>query len=229
MRICVSSVSGNVDIRKYEKYRPVGSAYIFPPVPFTKGTVYDLQRANHNLVITFHEIENIRPPYSGRSKFYKNNGTFVLENLREDDSGLYEQKVNMTLVAYIRLYVIELVKQLAMQKVNETIQDEPCQVILACYVQASYPHNVTFLKDGKEVTENVTRMDHSSFLSLDTRDPQSAGTYTCRLYYPLGTRTSGEIQLLTPDKTCRKGTFYLETWQIIFIIFMVLLLIGIII
>ncbi|XP_075701017.1 uncharacterized protein LOC142665262 [Rhinoderma darwinii] len=187
---------GNADIRRYEIYQAVGSSVTFPAVNISRVTLYDF-KIYGTIIVSYHVYGKVRAPYTQRVDFYSSNGTIIMRNLTKGDSGTYEQVVSMKSVAYIRLSVIEPVNKPTLRKVNETVHGRQCLVLLECRVLGPHPPNVTFLKDGEDITKNITRMDHSSCLSLDAWDPAFPGTYTCKLSNPLGAITSSEMKLQT--------------------------------
>ncbi|XP_073418946.1 uncharacterized protein [Dendrobates tinctorius] len=202
-------------------YRATGSSVTFPPVKITKEIVYDLRKLSHILIVTYHGSENVRPPYTHRVHFSSRTGEIEMRNLTEGDNGTYEQVVNMKVVAVIHLHVIEPVNEPTLRKVNDTIHGAQCHVLLECSVQGSRPLNVTLLKDGGEITENITTIDHSKFLSVDFWDPGFRGSYTCKSSNHLGDKTSAEITVPAPDKICKKASSDLDNWSIIIFIFIV--------
>ncbi|XP_069601162.1 SLAM family member 9-like isoform X2 [Ranitomeya imitator] len=204
-------------------YRAIGSSVTFPPVKISNDIVYDLRKLSHVLIVTYHGSENVRPPYTHRVHFSSRTGEIEMRNLTEGDSGTYEQVVNLKVVAVIHLLVIEPVNEPTLRKVNETIHGAQCHVLLECSVQGSGPLNVTLLRDGREITENITIIDRSRYLSVDFWDPGFRGSYTCKSSNPLGAKTSAEITVLAPDEICKKATSDLYNWS--FIIFIVIFII----
>ncbi|XP_066428995.1 uncharacterized protein [Eleutherodactylus coqui] len=210
------------------EYKAVGSSFTFPPVNITDGSLYDLRTEDRNLVLTYHHgTWSVRPPYNERADFFSRNGTFVLRNLTKDDSTTYVQEVNMTVVARIHLVMIEPVKEPTLRKVNGS----QCRVLLECCVQESDPLNVTFFKDGEEITGNITRGDLSYYLCINASDLGCSGTYSCKSSNPLGAKTSSEIKLLTNDhNNCDETTANFPSWSIVlFIIFFILIFIIILV
>ncbi|XP_044150767.1 uncharacterized protein LOC122938939 isoform X2 [Bufo gargarizans] len=191
--------AGNAEI---PKYGAVGSSFTFPPVKVSPGTPYDLRiRDSQTLIATYHDSENVRPPYKHRASFSRN-GTdlrLVLRQLTKEDSKTYEQVVNMKVVAQIHLIVIEPVTKTTLRKVNVTIDGSQCHVHLQCSAQGADLLNVRFHKNGEEITGNITRMGNSSFLIIDPLDPWSPRTYTCEAWNPVGNETSPEILLPSTD------------------------------
>ncbi|XP_069832348.1 uncharacterized protein [Dendropsophus ebraccatus] len=209
-------------------YRAVGSSITFPAVNITAGTVYDLRTVSQRLLLTYHGIGGVRPPYQLRAEFHSTIGRFVLRNLTEDDSDTYQQVVNMTVVAVIELYVIEPLQEPTLWKVNETRHGNQCYITLECRIQGAGPLNVTFLKDDKVITENIARMSNAIYLSLDVWDPGSSGAYTCRLGNVLENKTSPEIKIPTQDyDKCRNEILPLWAW-IITILIVFSIVIGVI-
>ncbi|XP_069833228.1 carcinoembryonic antigen-related cell adhesion molecule 1-like isoform X2 [Dendropsophus ebraccatus] len=217
--LVTSTASVNAEIKKHTVYQEVGSSMTFPPVDISKSTVYDLKREGQGLLFAYHGSGNMLEPYTLRAKFYSTNGIIVLNNLTKNDSGTYQQVVDMKVVAEIELYVIGPLKEPTLQKVNETKHGDQYVILLECRVQGEDPFNVTFLKDGEVFTENITRMGNNSYLSLDGCDPGSSGRYTCRVSTPLGNKTSSEVKVSTQDKDCRSSTSHLGSGTIALIFF----------
>ncbi|KAM4054164.1 uncharacterized protein ACNLHF_006610 isoform 2-T2 [Anomaloglossus baeobatrachus] len=213
----------NPVIRKHEIYRVIGSSVTFPPIKITEETFYDFKKLRDILILNYHGIANIRPPYIKRVNFMIS-GEIELRNLTEDDSGTYEQVVNMRVVAIIYLHVIEPVIEPTLWKVNETIHGDQCHVFLECHVQGSGPLNVTFLKDGEEISENITTIGRSRFLSVDSWDPGSHGSYTCKSSNPLGVKTSSQITVPTADKICKRETSVPYNWTFIVIVIIIIII-----
>lgn len=220
------AATGNAAILTYEMYEAVGSSVTFPGVNITERTSYDFI-FHQQKIVTYHGAGGLRSPYIQRADFNKRTGEIVLRNLREDDSGTYEQVVNMRAVAHIYLHVIEPVNEPTLRKVNETIQGSQCLAMLECRVQGPNAIDVRFVKDGEEITENIKWMDNSCYLSLDLWDPGSPGTYSCTLRNRLGAKTSSDIKVPTQDSNCLNATR--ETWRSILIIASILISIIIVV
>ncbi|XP_077136531.1 uncharacterized protein LOC143793446 isoform X1 [Ranitomeya variabilis] len=221
---------GNAVTRPHQMYRAIGSSMTFPPVNISKDIVYDLRKLSHVLIVTYHGSENVRPPYTHRVHFSARTGEIEMRNLTEGDSGTYEQVVNLKVVAVIHLLVIEPVNEPTLRKVNGTIHGAQCLVLLECSVQGSGPLNVTLLRDGGEITENITTIDRSRYLSVDFWDPGFRGLYTCKSSNPLGAKTSAAITVLAPDEICKKATLDLHNWSVIIfiVIFIIIAVIAIV-
>ncbi|XP_044131350.1 T-lymphocyte surface antigen Ly-9-like isoform X2 [Bufo gargarizans] len=202
------AAAGNAEI---PIYGAVGSSFTFPPVKISPGTPYDLRiRDSQTLIATYHDSENVRPPYKHRASFSRN-GTdlrLVLRQLTKEDSKTYEQVVNMKVVAQIHLNVIEPVTKTTLRKVNVTIDGSQCHVHLQCSAQGADLLSVRFHKNGEEITGKITRISNSSFLIIDPLDPGSAKTYTCEAWNPVGNETSPEILLPSTDNDkCKNATW----------------------
>lgn len=87
-------------------YGAIGSSVLFPEVNVGNDTVYDLMRADGSYVVTCHEVCNVRLPYTERGHFFQNNGTFLLNELRAEDSGTFDYKINLSLKGRIHLRVM---------------------------------------------------------------------------------------------------------------------------
>ncbi|CAN2391437.1 hypothetical protein PRIEUP_LOCUS1476 [Pristimantis euphronides] len=224
--ITTCALPGHAAVSEWKKYAAVASDFEFPPVKLTNGTVYDIRIPPRQLIFTHHRICNVRPPYNQRANFISSNGTFFLRNLTKDDSRTYEQVVNLEVEARIYLSVIDPVNKPILHKVNDTLHGGRCHVFLECNVQGPNPLNMTFHRDGEELTKDITRVNNSSYLSLDTSDSGYPGIYTCKVSNPVSTETSSEIKLPSPDdNNCKDAGS--QNWSIIVILPIIATIIGV--
>ncbi|XP_056403542.1 uncharacterized protein LOC130296214 [Hyla sarda] len=144
-------------------------------------------------------------------------GTFELRELTEDDSSTYKQWVDTKLVAVINLHVIEPLKEPTL-RMFETIHGNQSYIDLECSVQGPELLSMTFLKDGEEITGNITGKGHTRQLTMDACDPGSPGIYTCVVANPLGNKTSPGIKVTEDKNDCKKDP---ENWIIGFILIII--------
>ncbi|XP_063813502.1 SLAM family member 5-like [Pseudophryne corroboree] len=181
---------GDDEVLTHEVFGAVGSSVWFPQVQIDKDSVYELKKGIQYAVV-FHGSHTVREPYAGRGEFFPGNGTFLLRNLMKEDSGTYEHWVNMTLIGKINLQVIERVTEPMLARVNlgEDLH-------LECTASGDVPLLVTILRDGKIISENITRKDGNvTTLLVHCGDPDSAGTYSCSSSNPVSSKTSNVIEL----------------------------------
>ncbi|XP_077334504.1 uncharacterized protein LOC143975821 isoform X2 [Lithobates pipiens] len=177
-------------------YGAIGSSVRFPAVNVGDSTVYDLIRVNGSHVVACHGVCNVRSPYTERGHFYQNNGTFVLNELRAEDSGEFNYNINLKLKGRIHLRVMAPVTEPVLLKQEAMVNGSQCLVTFECRAEGDGPFIFTLLRNDNEIMQNVTSPDNSS--SLDDWHPKTSGIFSCKVANAIGFQTSPGIQLLPP-------------------------------
>ncbi|XP_073474217.1 uncharacterized protein [Aquarana catesbeiana] len=179
-------------------YGAIGSSVLFPEVNVGNDTVYDLIRgdgAHKGYVVTCHGVCNVRFPYTERGHFFQNNGTFLLNKLRAEDSGTFDYKINLSLKGRIHLRVMAPVKEPVLLKQEAIVNGSQCLVTFTCQAEGDGPFNFTLLRNNNEKIQNVTSLYNSSSLSMDGWHP---GIFSCMVANAISFQTSSGIELLPP-------------------------------
>ncbi|XP_068122228.1 uncharacterized protein [Hyperolius riggenbachi] len=192
------TATGTGEVRTYHVYGRSGSSVVFPAAHIDRETVFDLKRSDGTLIVSCHGTHSIREPYTRRSKFYPHNGTFLLTNLTKRDSGTYVQEVNMTRTAKINLLVIDPVSEPDLTIWPPREDDGRCLIMLTCQGSGDGHLNITIRIGQEEIAMNITREDNSTTLSLNGRDPKSAGIYSCIVANRVSSQNSMAVELLPP-------------------------------
>ncbi|XP_040191051.1 uncharacterized protein LOC120924156 isoform X2 [Rana temporaria] len=179
-------------------YAEIGSSVSFPGVKIDNYTVYDLSGANGAVVVACHGGCKVRDPYTQRGHFYQHNGTFLLTRLRKEDSGIFEYTVNFTSKGQIHLWVMAPVMDpILEQEAREN--GTRCSVTVTCQAKGDGPLSFTILRNDK-ILHNVTVTDDSASLSVDGRDPEMSGIFSCVVRNAVSSETSPSIVFLPPVK-----------------------------
>ncbi|XP_068122224.1 uncharacterized protein [Hyperolius riggenbachi] len=194
------TATGTVEGMKARKlYAASGSAVSFPAVQLDSETMFDFRLYDGTILLSCHGCHSpmIRSPYTHRARFLPHNGTFILYSVRKEDSGIYRQVVNMSITAEVHLQVIAPVSG-PITWTKEVKEDNgQCWVLLYCQVPGEDWLQITLLNKEEKIPQNLTtRTDNSSLLSLDGRDPSSAGIYYCTVVNEVSSETSQGIRLL---------------------------------
>ncbi|KAG8453248.1 hypothetical protein GDO86_000034 [Hymenochirus boettgeri] len=183
----------------FELYGETGNSVLFPGVEFEKSgdDWWELKKpgAVPDWVAQYHGGYLFHNHYRPRVDI-NINGSLLLKNLIERDTGEYEHLVNGHLQAKIILHVIEPVNPpiLWIQARNK----ERCQVVLVCQGQSGL--NRSFVKDGDGILGNITFMGNSTILTIDGTNPQLWGRYSCRQWNPVSLKFSNPVNVQKPGK-----------------------------
>ncbi|CAI9615788.1 unnamed protein product [Staurois parvus] len=175
-------------------YAAVGSSVFFPGEKIDNFTFYDFRKGSL-LIVTCHHGCSVRDPYNKRGDFFQHNGTFLLNELRVEDSGIFEYEMNFTMKRQIHLHVMAPVMEpVLLLKENRS----HCLVIFTCRAEGGGPLNFTFMRNDNEIVENAVSLDNSISLSMDGSDPKTSGRFSCIVRNMISSQTSPAVELLPP-------------------------------
>ncbi|XP_075038760.1 uncharacterized protein LOC142099243 isoform X2 [Mixophyes fleayi] len=198
--LIVCAAPGNAELGALDEFGTVGSSVLLRGVPIDRDTAYDLKKGNI-IIVAYHGSAKVRGEYAQRGNFSSNNGTFLLWDLRREDSGIYEHWVNSTVRRKSNLRVIEKVNEPILSREDLQADNGRCLVKLLCTAWGEGPFNVSFLRDEKDVNQNITRKDNVTILVIDSWDPDSAGSYTCNSSNPVSWNMAETITVVLSTAT----------------------------
>nr|XP_038040157.1 uncharacterized protein LOC113843518 isoform X2 [Anas platyrhynchos]XP_038040158.1 uncharacterized protein LOC113843518 isoform X2 [Anas platyrhynchos] len=122
----------------------------------------------------------IYPAYEGRVVFYKNNGSLVLQKLRETDSGIYRATVNLMQdkAATTTLRVIEPLPQ---PKLLSSSNLDGSLINLTCVLPEGMVADVSWKKDGHPLPpEKCFQLTgKTAVLQIRKAEKSDCGSYSC--------------------------------------------------
>ncbi|KAM4709578.1 uncharacterized protein O3C94_022492 isoform 2-T3 [Discoglossus pictus] len=185
---------------KHEISAMVGSSVLIPGVNVTvvSDIIMELKRpgSNPDWLASYHGGVLLNGHYKNRGEYFYQNNSFFLRNVTEADSGVYVQEVNYEKMAEINLIVIASVKKPVLQR--QDVHNKDCQVLVTCVGSGARRTNITILRNGEEIQDNVTRKENLTELSVYSKVPQSWGNYTCVVENPVSLETSDWIIMQYP-------------------------------
>ncbi|NXR09838.1 CD48 protein, partial [Semnornis frantzii] len=135
-------------------------------------TILQYYRESHNTAI--------RAPYPGRVIFHPSNGSLLLEDVQESDSGIYKATVNMRAKESQKI-LLEVLKPVARPRLQSSPLMAQATGQLLCDVAEGKVDTITWKKDGQVLpTDRV--LHHSSRLSilyLTSAKKSDCGCYSC--------------------------------------------------
>nr|XP_038040160.1 CD48 antigen-like isoform X4 [Anas platyrhynchos] len=124
----------------------------------------------------------IYPAYEGRVVFYKNNGSLVLQKLRETDSGIYRATVNLMQdkAATTTLRVIEPLPQ---PKLLSSSNLAGSRIKLTCVLPEGTVADVSWKKDGHPLPpEKFSQITgKTTVLQIRKAEKSDCGSYSCMI------------------------------------------------
>ncbi|KAM4706481.1 uncharacterized protein O3C94_004478 [Discoglossus pictus] len=204
-------VASVAEVTRHEISAKVGSSVLIPGVNVTidNDIILDLKMPGRDpdWLASYHGGLQLNGHYQNRGEYFYQNGSFLLRNVTESDSRVYVQECNHTKMVEINLKVIApALKPLLRQHPP----NNQCQVNLTCDGSRGCPMNVSIWRNGKEINENVTRNDSITILSLNVKDPQSWGYYTCVMENPVSREMSDGIMVQNPVPELMVIGFYMS-------------------
>ncbi|NXN27393.1 CEAM6 protein, partial [Nycticryphes semicollaris] len=135
-------------------------------------TILQFYRGSHSPVL--------HPPYTGRALFHPSNGSLLLENIQESDSGIYKVTVNEEEEENLQI-LLEVLKPVSLPRLwsSALVARAPGKVF--CDVAEGKVDTITWKKDGQLLpTERGSHLSGSlSVLSLRSAKKSDCGSYSC--------------------------------------------------
>ncbi|NXI34648.1 PSG22 protein, partial [Galbula dea] len=122
----------------------------------------------------------IHVPYNGRAIFHPSNGSLLLEDVQESDSGIYKVTVNMGARESQRI-LLEVLKPVSRPQLRSSalVAQAPGKVL--CAVAEGKVDTITWKKDGQLLPlDRVLHLSSSlSILYLRSAKKSDCGSYSC--------------------------------------------------
>nr|XP_038040132.1 uncharacterized protein LOC119717843 isoform X1 [Anas platyrhynchos]XP_038040133.1 uncharacterized protein LOC119717843 isoform X1 [Anas platyrhynchos]XP_038040134.1 uncharacterized protein LOC119717843 isoform X1 [Anas platyrhynchos]XP_038040135.1 uncharacterized protein LOC119717843 isoform X1 [Anas platyrhynchos] len=122
----------------------------------------------------------IYPAYKGRVVFYENNGSLVLQKLRETDSGIYKATVNL-LQDKATTTTLRVIKPLPQPKLLSSSNLAGSLINLTCVLPEGTVADVFWKKDGHPLPpENCFQLTgKTTELQIRKAEKSDCGSYSC--------------------------------------------------
>ncbi|KAK1153471.1 hepatocyte cell adhesion molecule isoform X2 [Acipenser oxyrinchus oxyrinchus] len=130
-------------------------------------------------------------PYRTRAQYYSHNNTLVLNNLTEEDEGVYEVTQECVDSAIsTRMIRLSLMSPLSEPLINVSVSNTSHSVLLtlSCNVTEGMQPSYWWLKDGKPLPRDDRHFEQNSSLEVRNVTEQDCVTYTCVSQNRLGSR-----------------------------------------
>uniref|UniRef100_A0A8C9F8N5 Ig-like domain-containing protein n=1 Tax=Pavo cristatus TaxID=9049 RepID=A0A8C9F8N5_PAVCR len=120
--------------------------------------------------------------YQGRVVFYQKNGSLLLEQLREADSGIYKATVDL-MQDRARTTILEVIKPVPQPKLLESSILNSCFIKLICLLPNGTVAAVSWKKDGHSLApQNYYQLTQSSTeLWIRKGEKSNCGSYSCNV------------------------------------------------
>ncbi|NWR81759.1 CD48 protein, partial [Centropus unirufus] len=122
----------------------------------------------------------IRAPYTGRAVFHPSNGSLLLEDVQESDSGIYKVTVNMGKSEALRI-LLEVLKPVPRPRLQSRALVARATGEVLCEVAEGRVDTITWKKDGQPLPPD--RCIHTSgglsILYLRSAKKSDCGSYSC--------------------------------------------------
>ncbi|KAK1155986.1 junctional adhesion molecule C-like [Acipenser oxyrinchus oxyrinchus] len=130
-------------------------------------------------------------PYRTRAQYYSHNKTLVLNNVTEEDEGVYEvtQECADSAIS-TRMIRLSLMSPLSELLINVSVSNTLHSVLLtlSCNVTEGTQPSYWWLKDGKPLPRDDRHFEQNSSLEVRNVTEQDCVTYTCVSQNRLGSR-----------------------------------------
>ncbi|XP_032052288.1 Down syndrome cell adhesion molecule-like protein 1 homolog [Aythya fuligula] len=122
----------------------------------------------------------IYPAYKGRVDFYRNNGSLVLQELRETDSGIYKATVNL-LQDKATTTTLRVIEPLPQPKLLSSSNLAGSLINLTCVLPEGTVADVSWKKDGHPLPpEKFSQITgKTTVLQIRKAEKSDCGSYTC--------------------------------------------------
>lgn len=128
------------------------------------------------------KVPIIYAAYQGRVVFYKKNGSLLLQQLREADSGIYKATVDL-MQDRTRTTILEVIKPVPQPKLLKSSDSNGCLIKLICLLPHGTVAAVSWKKDGHSLTSQNYYQLTQNFTELWVRNGEKSncGSYSCNV------------------------------------------------
>ncbi|NWV09514.1 HECAM protein, partial [Ptilonorhynchus violaceus] len=122
----------------------------------------------------------IRTPYTGRAIFHPSNGSLLLEDVQESDSGIYRVTVHTGDRKSLEI-LLEVLKPVSRPRLRTSALMARATGEVVCEVAEGSVDTITWKKDGQPLPpDRVFQLSHSrSVLYLRPAKKSDCGSYSC--------------------------------------------------
>ncbi|NXH22242.1 PSG22 protein, partial [Bucco capensis] len=168
------------------KVAAVGSSVLLPgPANITStSTWWEYLNGTSSHTILQHSRGSQHPaihmPYLGRVIFHPSNGSLLLEDVQESDSGIYKVTVNMGVRESLKV-LLEVLKPVSRPQLRSSALVAQATGKVLCAVEEGKVDTITWKKDGQLLPmERVLHLSNSlSVLYLRSAKKSDCGSYSC--------------------------------------------------
>ncbi|XP_056215799.1 uncharacterized protein LOC130158790 isoform X3 [Falco biarmicus] len=138
----------------------------------SSSTILQYYRGSHNTAI--------HVPYAGRAIFHPANGSLLLEDVQESDSGIYKVTVNVGDSESLRI-LLEVLKPVTRPQLQSSALVARATGMVLCEVMEGKVDTITWKKDGQPIpSDRGYHLSNSlSILYLRSAKKSDCGSYSC--------------------------------------------------
>ncbi|NWW83737.1 HECAM protein, partial [Rhynochetos jubatus] len=124
----------------------------------------------------------IYPPYQGRVTFYPENGSILLQNLRETDTGIYRATVNLV-QDKTRTTLLEVIKPVSQPELQWSSNLAGSPIELVCAVPEGEVTSISWKKGGHPLPPEKCYLHSGNTTVLQIRkgEKSDCGSYSCNV------------------------------------------------
>ncbi|NWS76912.1 HECA2 protein, partial [Crotophaga sulcirostris] len=135
-------------------------------------TILQYHRGSHNPAI--------HTPYAGRAMFHPSNGSLLLEDVQESDSGIYKVTVNAGKSERLKI-LLEVLKPVSRPQLRSSTLVARATGKVLCEVAEGRVDTITWKKDGQPLPldRGINFSNTLSILYLSSAKKSDCGCYSC--------------------------------------------------
>ncbi|NWH67078.1 HECA2 protein, partial [Geococcyx californianus] len=135
-------------------------------------TILQYYRGSHNPAI--------HAPYTGRAKFHPSNGSLLLEDVQESDSGIYKVTVDVGNTESLKI-LLEVLKPVSRPRLHSSALVARATSKVLCEVAEGRVDTITWKKDGQPLPLDraIHLSERLSVLYLRSAKKSDCGSYSC--------------------------------------------------
>ncbi|NXY49900.1 CD48 protein, partial [Ceuthmochares aereus] len=142
-----------------------------------------LNGTSSNTILQYHRGSHrpaIHALYTGRATFHPSNGSLLLEDVQESDSGIYKVTVNVGNSENLKI-LLEVLKPVSPPRLRSSVLMAQANGEVLCEVAEDRVDTFTWKKDGKPLPPDryIHTSDSLSVLYLRPAKKSDCGSYSC--------------------------------------------------
>ncbi|NXG72806.1 HECA2 protein, partial [Baryphthengus martii] len=127
-----------------------------------------------------HNPASVHPSYAGRAVFHPSNGSLLLEDVQESDSGIYKVTVNLGAEQSLKI-LLEVLKPVSRPRLRSSALVAQASGEVRCDVAEGKVDTIAWKKDGQPLSpDRVLQLSEGlSILYLRSAKKSDCGSYSC--------------------------------------------------